>query len=38
MFKKLLVPVDLTEPGLTKRAIDEALTLVKSSEGQLRLV
>lgn len=38
MFKKLLVPVDLTEPDLMKQAIDEALALVKSSEGQLRLV
>jgi nucleotide-binding universal stress UspA family protein len=38
MYKKLLVPVDLSEPDMAQHAIDAALTLVQSKEQQLRLL
>jgi nucleotide-binding universal stress UspA family protein len=38
MFKKILVPIDLTEPELTKTGIDEAVALAKSNDADLRLV
>lgn len=38
MFKKLLIPVDLTEPDLTKQALDEALVIARGADAQLRLV
>jgi nucleotide-binding universal stress UspA family protein len=38
MFKKLLIPVDLTEPDLTKQALEEALAIAKGTQAQLRLV
>ncbi|PWB78790.1 MAG: universal stress protein UspA [Methylocystaceae bacterium] len=38
MFKKFLIPVDLTEPDLTKQALDEALAIAKGANAQLRLV
>ncbi|WP_363350153.1 universal stress protein [Methylocystis echinoides] len=39
MFKKILVPVDLSEPDMTKLALDAALALAKTgSEASLRLI
>jgi universal stress protein F len=38
MFKKILVPVDLAEPELTRTAIDEAVALAKIGNADLRLV
>jgi nucleotide-binding universal stress UspA family protein len=38
MFKKILVPVDLTEPELAKPAIDTAVAMARSSQGSLRIV
>ena len=38
MFKKILVPVDLTEEGLTAPAIDVALGFAKASGGDLRFL
>lgn len=38
MFKKILVPVDLAEPEMTKGAIAEAVALAKASDGHLRLL
>ncbi len=38
MFKKILVPVDLAEPELTRIATDEAIALAKNSNADLRLV
>lgn len=38
MFKKFLVPVDLTEPDMTTQALDEALAIAKGTGAQLRLV
>lgn len=37
MFEKILVPVDLTEPELTRQALDEALAIAKGA-ATLRLV
>jgi nucleotide-binding universal stress UspA family protein len=37
MFEKILVPVDLTEPELTRQALDEALAIAKGA-ANLRLV
>jgi len=38
MFKKILAPVDLSEPEMTQRGIDAALELVKANGGELRVV
>jgi nucleotide-binding universal stress UspA family protein len=37
MFEKILVPVDLTEPELTRQALDEALAIARGA-ATLRLV
>jgi nucleotide-binding universal stress UspA family protein len=38
MFKKILVPVDLTEPELAKPAVDAAVELARASGGEVRIV
>jgi universal stress protein F len=38
MFKKILAPIDLTEPELTKAGIDEAVALAKSNNADLRII
>lgn len=38
MFEKILVPIDLAEPDMTKPAIDEAVWLARASDGALRLL
>ncbi|GLI94655.1 universal stress protein [Methylocystis echinoides] len=38
MFKKILVPVDLSEPEMTTLALDAALALAKTGDASLRLV
>ena len=38
MFKRILLPIDLAEPEMARQALDEAVALAKSSDGQLRLV
>jgi universal stress protein G len=38
MFKRILVPVDLAETELAKRAIDTACTMARSSGGTVRLL
>jgi nucleotide-binding universal stress UspA family protein len=38
MFKKILVPVDLTEPEFAKPAIDAAVELARASGGEVRIV
>jgi nucleotide-binding universal stress UspA family protein len=38
MFKKILVPVDLTEPEFSKPAIDTAVGLARTSGGEVRIV
>jgi nucleotide-binding universal stress UspA family protein len=38
MFKRILVPVDLTEPEFAKPAIDTAIELARGSGGVVRVV
>ena len=38
MFRKILLPIDLTEAEMTKQAIDEAVPLARAFDGELRLV
>ena len=38
MFKKILVPVDLTEPEFAKPAIDAAVEMARASGGEVRIV
>jgi nucleotide-binding universal stress UspA family protein len=38
MFEKLLIPVDLTEPEMTRQATVEALDIARAKTAQLRLV
>lgn len=38
MFKKILVPVDLTEPEFAKPAIDTAVEMARASGGEIRIV
>ncbi len=39
MFKKILVPVDLSEPDMTKLAVDAAVALAKTTpDSSIRLV
>jgi nucleotide-binding universal stress UspA family protein len=38
MFQKILVPVDLADPGFVKPALNTAVELAKTSGGTVRLV
>lgn len=38
MFKRILVPVDLSEPDIAKPAIDKAVEIARLSQGSLRIV
>jgi nucleotide-binding universal stress UspA family protein len=38
MYKKILVPVDLTEPNFAKPAVDAAVELALQSDGIVRIV
>ena len=38
MYKKILVPVDLTEPQFAKPAVDAAVELALASGGEVRIV
>jgi nucleotide-binding universal stress UspA family protein len=38
MYKKILVPVDLTEPEFAKPAVDAAVELARASGGVVRIV
>lgn len=38
MFKRILVPVDLAEPDLSKPAIEAAVAMARASSGSLRIV
>jgi universal stress protein F len=38
MFKKILVPIDLAEPGMMQPAIDHAVALAKACDSELRLI
>jgi nucleotide-binding universal stress UspA family protein len=38
MFKKILVPVDLSEPDMSRLALDAALALAQTGDAGLRLV
>jgi len=38
MFKKILLPVDLGELEMARRAITEAVSLAKASSAELRLI
>jgi nucleotide-binding universal stress UspA family protein len=38
MYKKLLVPIDLTDTDLAKPAIETAVSMAKASGGTVRLV
>ena len=38
MFKKILVPIDLTEPEFSKPAVDAAVELALASGGEVRIV
>jgi nucleotide-binding universal stress UspA family protein len=38
MFRKILVPVDLTEPDFARPAIDTAVELARASGGTVRIV
>jgi universal stress protein F len=38
MFKKILVPIDLAEAQMTKRAVDCAGALAKAFDAEIRLV
>lgn len=38
MYKKILVPVDLTEPEFAKPAVDAAVELARASGGIVRIV
>jgi nucleotide-binding universal stress UspA family protein len=38
MYKRILVPVDLAEPDLAKRATDTAIMMARISSGSIRLV
>ncbi len=38
MFKRILVPIDLAEPELTRRAIDQAVMLATAPQTELRLL
>jgi nucleotide-binding universal stress UspA family protein len=38
MFKKILVPIDLSDPELVRPAIDTAVVMARGSSGSVRLV
>jgi nucleotide-binding universal stress UspA family protein len=38
MFRKILLPIDLTEDEMTKRALEKAAPLARAFGGELRLV
>jgi len=38
MYKKILVPVDLTEPDFAKPAVDTAVNLARQYDGIVRIV
>lgn len=38
VFKSILVPVDLAEPDLAKRAIDTACAMARATSGAIRLI
>src|SRR5262245_4531624 len=38
MFKKILIPIDLSDPELVRPAIDTAVVMVRGSSGSVRLV
>jgi universal stress protein G len=38
MYKKILVPVDLTEPNFAKPAVEAAVELARASDGVVRIV
>ena len=38
MFKRILVPVDLNDPGLARPAIDTAIAMARASSGSVRIV
>lgn len=38
MFNKILIPIDLTEPDMNKRALEQARALADVSNGALRFV
>lgn len=38
MYSRILVPIDLTDPDLAKRAVGTALLMSKPSEGAVRFV
>jgi nucleotide-binding universal stress UspA family protein len=38
MYKKIMVPVDLAEPGIAKPAIETACRMARDSGGSIRLV
>ena len=38
MYKKILVPIDLADPDLTKPAVATALMMAAPSEGMIRFV
>lgn len=38
MFKKILIPIDLTETAVSKPALDASVELALQSQGALRLV
>jgi universal stress protein F len=38
MFKKILLPIDLAEPEMTKRSIEEGVALASAFKSELRLV
>jgi nucleotide-binding universal stress UspA family protein len=38
MYKKILIPVDLSEPEMSQIAIDAALALARANDAALRLI
>lgn len=38
MFKRILVPVDLAEPGMIEPAVEQARMLAEASGGELRFI
>ena len=38
MFKRILVPVDLAEPDLTRPAIETACAMARNAQGSIRIV
>lgn len=38
MFKKILVPIDLSDPELARPAIDTAVVMARASSGSVRMI